>query len=145
MTADERALCAVMAALLARGRLIHGLSLPFTLGALVAIVLLDRSLDIPRLGVMVLAISALAGLCETVFAARVAFDADMFQGLGAGELDLPTMDRALGRLRLAPAAKLGRSLDARLAGARRLLLLELAAFTAQFVLVMVFCNMVWVH
>src|ERR1700741_4159168 len=75
MTADERALCTVMAALLRRGRLVHGLCLPLTLVTFVAVALLGVSPDMGAgAGVKVLAVAAAAGLCETVFAARVAFD-----------------------------------------------------------------------
>ncbi|SED00495.1 hypothetical protein SAMN05519104_2564 [Rhizobiales bacterium GAS188] len=135
MNPEERAICVVMAALLRRGRLIHGLSLPVTLLALVAAPLVALELDI-RLGSAVLVATVIAGFCEAVLAARVAFDADLFERLGAGDLDLPTLDAALARLRLAPAAKLGRPLDARLAGARRLLALQLTALLLQLILVM---------
>ena len=91
-----------------------------------------------RLGFALIAAAVLVGLVGLTLAARVAFDADLFERLGRVALDLQSLDQALAKLRLAPAAKLGRSLEARLPGARRLIRLQLAALLSQLALLLLF-------
>jgi hypothetical protein len=137
MNPEDRAVCAVMAATLGSGRFAHHLSLPITLASLLPVPLLGlagRSV----MGWLVLAAIFVAGLIETYVAARVALDAKLLGALSAGRLDLAGLDKALGRLRLAPQRKLGRSLEPRLAGAARLLKLQIALLAAQLLLVLHF-------
>ena len=134
MSPEERSLCLVMAALLRRGRLMTTLALVLTVASLVAAFeLMLYSRQGVRLGFALIAAAVLVGLVGLTLAARVAFDADLFERLGRGALD-----QALARLRLAPAAKLGRPLEARLPGTKRLIRLQLAALLSQLALLLLF-------
>ena len=134
MSPEERSLCLVMAALLRRGRLMTTLALVLTVASLVAAFeLMLHSRQGVRLGFALIAAAVLVGLVGLTLAARVAFDADLFERLGRGALD-----QALARLRLAPAAKLGRPLEARLPGTKRLIRLQLAALLSQLALLLLF-------
>ena len=139
MSPEERSLCLVMAALLRRGRLMTTLALVLTVASLVAAFeLMLHSRQGVRLGFALIAAAVLVGLVGLTLAARVAFDADLFERLGRGALDLQSLDQALARLRLAPAAKLGRTLEARLPGTKRLIRLQLAALLSQLALLLLF-------
>ena len=65
---------------------------------------------------------SLAGLAETYLAIRVGFDAALFRRLGehSGRPISRALDAALTRLGLLPAARAGRPLELRIAGAQRL-------------------------
>jgi hypothetical protein len=137
MSPEDRAACSVLAAMLASGRIVHGLSLPITLASLLPaplFILAGR----PVLGWLALAAVFVFGLVEAYLAARVRLDAKLFAGLGAGSLDLAALDQALGRLRLVRRSKLGRQLEPRLAGAARLLKLQVAILIAQLSLTLHF-------
>ncbi len=130
MTAQDRADCAVLSALLSQGAVVNRLSGGLTLLSLLALgaaaLLSARAPALAALPVLAL------GLLQAFLAARVALDAALFQALAQGVVaDLPALDGALRNLALAPAAKLGRPLPPRMAGARRLLRLQLLAFLAQ--------------
>lgn len=91
-----------------------------TLGGLAAAGLVLRSAA--TLASLALGVGALAaGLAALWLGLRVAFDAPIFarwaRDAAAGTLDLPAFDAAMVRRRLMPAAKAGRSLAARIAGA----------------------------
>ena len=134
MSPEERSLCLVMAALLRRGRLMTTLALVLTVASLVAAFeLMLHSRQGVRLGFALIAAAVLVGLVGLTLAARVAFDADLFERLGRGALD-----QALARLRLAPAAKLGRPLEARLPGTKRLIRLQLATLLSQLAHLLLF-------
>jgi hypothetical protein len=80
----------------------------------------------------------LTGLVEAYFAIRVGFDAALFHHLSAAA-ETPVfggVDAALTRLGLRPAITHGRSADARVLGAKRLLRLQLLAFVAEVVFVL---------
>jgi hypothetical protein len=126
----------VMAALLRQGRLIHGLALVLLLatGGLAAGLALDGRLA--GLPAWLLAIAMLAGLAETWFAFRVGLDERLFAALGAGQLTLPTLDSGLAGLGLVPPGKAGRPLEARLQGAKALLLRQTGLAGLQLVLIM---------
>ena len=120
LTDDERADCAVCAALLHASRVWQWLALvAVPLGATAA------ALPAPRLAWLV-ALAALA-LLERWLAGRVALDARLFDGLAAGGLSLDGLDAALRRVLAVPAGKMRRPLAPRIAGARRLAALHLAA------------------
>jgi hypothetical protein len=129
MTADAKTLAAVTAALLERGRTINGFSIALIIGAILAIAL--RILE-----PIALALSILAGLAQVYLALRVAFDAALFRLL-AGQPDLDALDAALTELRLLPAAKAGRPLGPRIAGARRLFVAQIAAAALQLLLILI--------
>jgi hypothetical protein len=125
---EDRARCAVTAALLEQGRGIDRLSWLLTAAALLGL-LLGRGW--PMLPVLA------AGLAEGFLAARVGFDAALFRELGRGTLPGPAaMDGALLELGLIPAAKAGRPLAPRMAGARRLLRWQALAAAAQLALLL---------
>lgn len=120
---EDRALSAVTGSLLAQGRAIDRLSWLVTAAALLGLCTGRGWPMLPALA---------AGLVESFLAARVAFDAALFRDLGRGTLpDLGAMDRALTELGLIPAARAGRGLPPRVAGARRLLRLQAIAFGVQ--------------
>lgn len=126
------------AALLDQGRVVDRLSRPLTAAALIAMMLssfVAVPLSWPLLAWAVLVV--LAGLAETFLAIRVGFDADLFRQVAAEAADFAATDAALARLGLLPAAKAGRPADIRIAGARRLLGLQVAALAAQVGLVVV--------
>ena len=84
-----------------------------------------------------LALAALVGLVELWLAIRTGIDAALFARLAAGESRLDTLDAALAGLGLMPPAKAGRPLEARIAGARRLLRWQGYALLAQCLLFVV--------
>jgi hypothetical protein len=124
-----------MAALLDRGRIVNGLSWPLTVLTLIVLAL---ALIGPRPGPPLVWLGFMAafatGLVQAFLAARVALDADLFRALGHGNLELQTLDAALRRLALANETKLGRPLEQRLAGAMRLLKMQVATLALQFLL-----------
>jgi len=122
----------IAAALLRRGAMVHALSCALTVGGIVLFVLVHRSW--PVAGAVVV-----LGLAEFWLAARVAVDADLFASL-AGADDLARFDAAMQRLGLMPAGKAGRPIEARIAGALRLLKLQAALMLLQ--IVAVFAGMV---
>ena len=116
----ERADCAVCAALLHASGVWRWLALvAVPLGAAAA------SLPAPRPAGLI-ALAALA-LAERWLAGRVALDARLFDGLASGGLGLDGLDGALRRVLAVPAAKARRPLAPRIAGAKRLAGLHLAA------------------
>lgn len=123
LTDDERADCAVCAALLYASGVWQWLALvAVPLGAAAA------ALPAPRPAGLV-ALAALA-LAERWLAGRVALDARLFDRLAAGALSLDGLDGldgALRRVLAVPAAKARRPLAPRIAGAKRLAALHLAA------------------
>ena len=120
LTDDERADCAVCAALLHASRVWQWLALvAVPLGAAAA------ALSAPRPAGLI-ALAALA-LAERWLAGRVALDARLFDRLAAGGLSLGGLDGALRRVLAVPAAKARRPLAPRIAGAKRLAGLHLAA------------------
>lgn len=131
---EIRARSLVMAALLEQGRLVHGLGLVLlvaTLGLAIGLALEGR---LAGTAALLLGFCLLAGLGESGFAFRVALDAVLFRRIGSGLLTLDGLDSALSGLGLMPAAKAGRPLAARLAGARTLLVKQVALAGIQFLL-----------
>jgi hypothetical protein len=129
-TPDDRTAIDVCAALLEQGRALEGLSRLLTLAALVllfagAFGFVAKPVAIP-VGLIVIAL----GLVQTRFAIRVGFDAALLRDV-AHRIQFAVLDQALVRLDLMPPDKAGRPLDARLAGAMRLLRLQGLALGAQ--------------
>lgn len=121
-------MAALVANLLDQGRVIHLLAVALCAGGTVALLLL------PGWGAgLVSAAVLLLGLGETWMALRVGFDAGCFRSIaeGADGLDLEGFDLALGQLGLLPPGKAGRPLARRVAGAKRLLVLQGALLSAQ--------------
>ena len=136
--ADERAEAAAIAALLDQAAIIERLSRPLTVAAL--LILMAPALTGQRWTValsVLLALVALAGLLQGYLALRVRFDAALFARLAEGGAlpDLADLDRTLLALGLMPAAKAGRPLGLRIAGARRLFRLQALALAAQVALI----------
>jgi len=136
MSADAtaRQLMATTAALLDQGRRVDRLSRPLTAAALIGLLLWPAFAARPSAAtVAVLALVALCGLAQTFLAVRVGFDAALFRDLAheAGSPGLRDLDASLQQLGLMPAAKAGRPLAARAAGARRLLDRQCIALLAQ--------------
>jgi hypothetical protein len=73
------------------------------------------------------------GATEAILALRVGFDAALFRRL-ADAPDLAAFDAAMMGLGLLPAAKAGRPIEARAAGARRLLVAQGLCLAAAFTL-----------
>ena len=120
LTDDERADCAVCAALLYASGVWQGLALvAVLLGAAAA------ALPVPRLPWLI-ALAALT-LLERWLSGRVALDARLFDRLAAGGLSLDGLDGALRRVLAVPTADARRPLAPRIAGAKRLAALHLAA------------------
>lgn len=125
MKPEDRAACSVVAALLGRGSSLHRLALLFAAFALLASLgLAYASPGATPYAAAITALAVLASLGETYLAMRVAFDAELFRNLSTGALDLTTLDAGMRFLAAIPAAKLGRPLEQRVAGAARLLRLQ---------------------
>jgi hypothetical protein len=141
MRPEDRAICGVMAAMLRRGRMLHAVSAPVTVTSFIAAPALAVFGGPPLLTIDA-SITFIAGLIETFFAMRVALDADLFDDLAGGRLDLDSLDTAFERVGLASGERLGRPLAERLEGARRLLrvqagwlLLQLATTVAVMLII----------
>lgn len=126
LDAEARARCAVTASLLQGGRVVGALAL----ACLLAVVLAAGPLGARAgaagsqgsVGAVAVWLALPLLLVERYFALRVALDARLFDHLARGHVaDLATLDRALQQVLQVPAAKAGRTIDARIAGARRLL------------------------
>lgn len=120
---SEQSMLAITAALLDRGRSIDRLSCSMTVGALIALMGIGI-LDVaePLLG-LTLASSVLAGLICLYLSIRVGFDAAIFHQIAAakdGSVSLQSLDDVLRELGLLATNKVGRSVNARIVGARRL-------------------------
>ncbi|MBR0655513.1 hypothetical protein [Plastoroseomonas arctica] len=134
MTPAERDLAATGALLLAQGRRIDRLSRPLTLLAAAALLLAPLLPVAPMRGALIpLALVVVLGLGQAFYAVRAGFDAGLFAALGSDRppATLARLDAALVRLRLMPEAKAGRTLEARLAGAARLLRRQAAVLLGQ--------------
>jgi hypothetical protein len=126
------------AALLDQGRIVDRLSRPLTAAALIGM-MLSAFVPAPPTWLFFawMMLVLLAGLVETYLAIRVGFDAGIFRNVAAEAADFSATDTALIRLGLLPAEKAGRPADVRIAGARRLLGLQVAALAAQVIIVVV--------
>ncbi|MFI5015878.1 MAG: hypothetical protein ACHQAY_26385 [Hyphomicrobiales bacterium] len=149
MSPDDRAACSVMAAVLARGHMLHLFSAPLTIASFIAIPALTVLGGAPLFTIDA-SVTFIAGLCEAFLAARVALDADLFRDLAMGHLDLDRLDSAMDRLGFASEQKVGRPLEARLDGALRLLrlqagwlLLQLATTVAVMLLIGIIAVIEW--
>jgi hypothetical protein len=129
-----RALLASTATLLDQGRGLDHFSHLLTVAALlglVAIAVLGVHAPVPA---ALLALSVLAGLAEVYLAIRVGFDAGLLRELATDALDPVELDAALTTMGLMPAAKSGRPIDQRAAGACRLFYRQGATVASQLIL-----------
>lgn len=129
-----RTLLACAAALLDQGRTVDRLSRPLTAAALIGMLVYAAAIGSPPFTLIASAIViALAGFAELYFAIRVSFDAALFRQLASAPAppDFGEMDQSLTDLGLLPAAKRGRPLDVRIAGARQLMRLQILALLVQ--------------
>lgn len=133
---DARELSFAAAALLAQGRKVDRLSCGITAAAIAVIAIVPAVAPQPPWTSIAFAVAAvLAGLAETYLAIRVGFDAELFRRLALTE-DFASMDAALEQLGLLPAAKRGRPIEVRVAGAMRLLRRQVLALAAQVLCVL---------
>ena len=140
MTEPARDLLLCAAALLDQGRIVDRLSRTLTGAALIGMLIYPAiATPIPRMAIGFVVLVTLAGLTEAYFAIRVRFDAALFHQLASAPeaLDFAGTDAALTRLGLLPAMKHGRSAEARVVGARRLLGFQILALVAQVLAVLV--------
>jgi hypothetical protein len=117
-------LAAIAGALLDQGGRADGLSRLITTAALIALMVWPALPGRPPvLMQVVLGVVALAGLGESYLASRVGFDVALFRRLAdrRDTFDLDRLDSVLLRSNLIAPAKTGRSIAARVSGARRLL------------------------
>jgi hypothetical protein len=136
MSEPTREFLRCAAALLDQGRTADYLSRILTAAALGGILIYPAIATEPAGPLMgPVALVALAGLGETYFAIRVAFDRVLFDRVASAPEapDFAGTDDALVRLRLMPASKAGRPVDARVAGARRRFRFQIFACVAQVV------------
>jgi hypothetical protein len=134
MTEPSRDLLRCAGTLLDQGRVVDRLSRALTAATLILLLVYSGAVGRPSWAqVAVATLIALAGLGQVYFAMRVGFDAALFQQLAGGceEPDFAGTDAALTRLGLLPATKVGRPIEARVAGARRLLRLQAMGLAAQ--------------
>ena len=135
---SDRDLLRCTAALLDQGSTVDRLSRSATSAALIGL------LAVPALGrwqpwtlVGYLTIVVVMGAVELYLSIRVGFDRKLFgeQACVEREPDFAQLDAALMALGVMPRRKAGRPLTARVAGARRLLHLQIAALAAQVAVV----------
>jgi hypothetical protein len=134
MTEHTRELLGCTAALLDQGRIVDRLSRPLTASALVAILISPALSTKPPLMVVGFAmLVAVAGLAETYLAIRVSFDGALLHQVANAPdgPDFARTDASLMRLGLIPPTKSGRPAMARVAGAKRLLVFQIAALVVQ--------------
>lgn len=133
----DRPLLATTTALLTQGRTLDHLSRLLTAGSLFGLLAHAVVNDAdPVLVSVALTVATLAGLAQTYYAMRVSFDAALFRQLGEAVPDLGALDSALQRLGLVPVDKAGRSLEARVAGARALFRTQTAMLLVQIAVVL---------
>jgi hypothetical protein len=126
------------AAMLDQGTRIDGLSRGVTIAAMIGLLAIGVMVGHPdALPMAALALAVLVGLIELYLSIRVMLDAALFRQLATSSVapDWETFDVALLRLRMLPPAKAGRSAEARMAGARRLLRAQGAVLVVQMSLV----------
>jgi hypothetical protein len=130
-----REMAAMASVMLDQGKLADRMSRGLTIASLVGTVALAGHGAIPAM--TLIGAAALVGLVELWFAARVAVDAALFRRLSReqGSPDWALLDSALTELRLLPADKAGRPAAARIAGAFRLLRLQIITLLVQFGLI----------
>jgi hypothetical protein len=121
-------MAAIAADLLAQARPLRSLSLGLALAA--ALALAGGAVAAPGAWMWAAGLSLASGLAQGLLAARTGFDEALFRRLGR-QPDLAGFDAAMAALGLMPSAKTGRSMPARVAGARRLVALQAAALGAQ--------------
>ncbi|KAA2238271.1 hypothetical protein [Salinarimonas soli] len=121
-------MAAIAADLLAQARPLRALSL--ALASAAALALAGGAVAAPGPWLWAAGLSLAAGLAHGALAVRTGFDEALFRRLG-GDPDLQGFDTAMTALGLLPAAKAGRAMAARFAGARRLLALQAAALAVQ--------------
>ena len=124
----EHTMLAIAAALLDQGRSFDRLSRSVTVGALVTLIAIGIfGAAEPVLG-FALTSSILVGLINLYFSVRVGVDAAIFHHFAAARdepVDLKGLDDALKEMGLLAASKAGRPLNARIIGARRLLICQI--------------------
>lgn len=126
------AMLEVATALLQQGRTIDHLSRLLTVAALVLLIGASAFGGASPALAVALALAVSAGVAEAFYAIRVGFDAVLFDRLRElATMDLAALDVALTRLGLLSAAKSGRPLEQRIAGAQRLFYAQGAAFVIQ--------------
>ena len=137
---DAQELFVVAGRLLDESGPVDSISRPLTFAALFTLFALPAAaLKLSEETVSALAILAILGVVEFYFAQRVAFDAKLFRDVAARRIpDCTSLDKALLRLRLIPPTKVGRPLEFRIAGARRLLNGQTAMFVGQLCLIFVY-------
>jgi hypothetical protein len=127
----SRDLLFVTAALLEQGQAVNRLSCGLTAAAIAVLAILPALTPQTQwTSIGFAAAAAAAGLAQTWFAIRVGFDAALFHRL-ASTGDAAAIDAALTGLGLMPAGKAGRPAPVRIAGARRLFRLQIAALALQ--------------
>ena len=134
MSEPTRELLLCAAAFLDQGRTIDRLSRLLTAAALVAILIGPVIATPPPWGLIgSAALVTLAGFAETYFAMRVGFDAALFNQAAnpSAAPDFAGTDAALTQLGLLPTTKHSRPVGARIAGARRLMRLQILFLLAQ--------------
>jgi hypothetical protein len=140
MTASARQDLAVAASLLEQGRTIDALSRLLTAAALLALPLLAAFAPLSAtIAWIILGLTIAAGLGQIYFAIRVGLDAAIFRALAAQETgpDLAALDRSLQGQGLLPPNKNGRPVEARIAGARNLLIRQAALLVAQIAVLII--------
>jgi hypothetical protein len=134
MTEPWRDVLFCTAALLDRGRTVDRLSRPMTAAALVVLPVYAWAFNQQSFVLLWCLLStAAAGIVEGYFAMRVDFDAALFhrQASAPQPPDFAALDSALTELGLFPPGKVGRPTEDRVAGARRLLRLQVLAVAVQ--------------
>lgn len=131
---STRTLLACAAALLEQGRTVDRLSRLLTAAVLIGMLVYPAAIGSPPFTLIASAVViALAGFAESYLAIRVSFDAALFRQLASAPEppDFSEMDQSLTDLGLLPAAKRGRPLSVRIAGARQLMRLQIVALLVQ--------------
>jgi len=128
---------AVLADLLAQGRIIHAGSMLATFVGLLALAGSALVADLASVVCVAWASSAaLLGLIESYFAIRVGFDRALFRRVGHG-LSLDTLDSSLAALDLIDEDGQGAAFTRRKRGCMRLLAWQAGVTVAQYILIII--------
>jgi len=128
---DKAVMAATGAALLAAaGRSMNVWSVVFGIAA----ILLNLLPPTLMASTLLLAASMLVALAQAIFAVRCAFDAALFASFGGNDAHYQCFDQLLFTWGLNPSPTVTRSLQERVAGARRLLRSQLLCLLAQMAL-----------
>jgi len=137
------------AALLAQHKKVHAFSMFLTIGSITFMLLYLTGSKFSSLWLWTFLIIILLGFFELIIAMRIAFDQsllkslakDLYQQNNTITEQLNLLDNALSLLKLIPSYKTSRTLNERLSGCVKLLMIQMFLCCSQFLLLIVFITL----